>query len=42
MLDALANARVGVVVLDRFFLGKTWTMLELRALMKDNRTLPVR
>ena len=41
MQAALAEARVGVIVLDRYFLDKEWPMKELRAFMERDRTLPV-
>ena len=41
MRDAAAQARIGVVVLDRYYLNKTWPMEELRIIMQRRTCLPV-
>lgn len=41
MLEAAAQARIGVVLLDEHYLGKKWPMDELRIIMKQRTCLPV-
>lgn len=41
MLEAVAQARIGVVVLDEYYLGKKWPMDELRIIMMQRTCLPV-
>ena len=41
MLKAAAQARIGVVVLDKQYLRKPWPMKELRIIMQQHTCLPV-
>ena len=41
MRNAAAQARIGVVILDRHYLQKAWPMEELRIIMQQRTCLPV-